>query len=201
MTEETQPEAPTPEKVGTIKLWGKWGFEGITVKDPGLQRYISVKPVYTPHSGGRQEHQRFAKSNLNVVERLVDNIMRHGKVGGKKVKASNIVRAAFEIINLKTGKNPVEVLVTAVENTAPSEDTTRIGYGGIVYHRAVDISPQRRVDLALRFLAEGPRRADAHGKPIEERVADELISAYQRDSRSFAVSRCDEMERVALASR
>lgn len=193
MTEET--------KSGVVKLWGKWSFEGLAIKDPGLRRYVGLHPVFLPHSGGRHEHHRFAKSNVNIVERFIDNVMRHGSVGGKKVKAMNIVRAAFEIINLKTGRNPVEVLVAAVENTAPCEDTTRIGYGGIVYHRAVDISPQRRVDLALRFLAEGPRRAEGRGKPIEERVADELIAASQRDSRSFAVSRCDEMERVALASR
>lgn len=198
MTEETE----TPEKSGTINLWGKWGFEGIAVQDPGLKRYVSLHPVFLPHSGGRHEHQRFAKSNVNIVERFIDNMMRHGSVGGKKVKATNIVRAAFEVINLKTGKNPIEVLVAAVENTAPCEDTTRIGYGGMVYHRAVDISPQRRVDIALRFLAEGARRAaEGRGKPIEERVADELIAASQRDSRSFAISRCDEMERVALASR
>ena len=194
-------ETEAPEKQELIRLWNKWSFEGITIQDPGLKRYINTRPVLIPHSGGRHEHQRFAKSNVNVVERFIDNIMRHGSVGGKKVKATNIVKTAFEIINLKTGKNPVEVLVSAVENSSPCEDTTRIGYGGIVYHRAVDISPQRRVDLALRFLAEGPRRAEARGKPIEERVADELIAASQRDSRSFAVSRCDEMERVALASR
>ncbi len=129
-------------------------------------------------------------------------MMRHGSVGGKKAKATNIVKAAFEIIYLKTGKNPVEVIAAAVENSAPCEDTTRIGFGGIVYHRAVDISPQRRVDLALRFLSEGARKAgEGRGKPIEERVAEELIAASQRDSRSFAVSKCDEMERVALASR
>lgn len=195
MTEETS------EKAEIVKLWGKWSFEGITVQDPGLKRYVSLRPVLIPHSGGRHEHQRFAKSNVNIVERFIDNMMRHGSVGGKKVKAMNIVRAAFDIINLKTGKNPVEVLAAAVENSAPCEDTTRIGYGGIVYHRAVDISPQRRIDLALRFLADGTRRAEGKGKPIEERVADELIAASQRDSRSFAVSRCDEMERVALASR
>lgn len=129
-------------------------------------------------------------------------MMRHGSAGGKKAKATNIVKAAFEIIYLKIGKNPVEVISAAVENSAPCEDTTRIGYGGIVYHRAVDISPQRRVDIALRLLSEGARKAaEGRGKPIEERVAEELIAASQQDSRSFAVSKCNEMERVALSSR
>ena len=192
----------TPQQSDSIKLWGKWSFDGVIIQDPGLKRYVNLKPIYMPHSGGRHEHQRFSKSNVNIVERFINNMMRRGSIGGKKAKATNIVKAAFEIIYLKTGKNPVEVIAAAVENSAPSEDTTRIGYGGIVYHRAVDISPQRRVDLALRFLSEGSRKAgEGRGKPIEERVAEELIAASQRDSKSYAVSKADEMERVALASR
>ncbi|MEM2093722.1 MAG: 30S ribosomal protein S7 [Candidatus Bathyarchaeia archaeon] len=197
----TQDEArvSAPE---TVMLWHKWSFKDIEVKDVSLKRYISLRPILIPHSGGRHEHQRFAKSQVNIVERFTNNLMRPGSAGGKKAKAANIVRVAFEIIHLKTGKNPIEVLVSAVENSAPAEDTTRIMYGGIVYHRAVDVSPQRRVDLALRFLADGARNASlSSSKPIEECVADELIAASEGDSRSYAVSKKDEMERVALSSR
>ena len=139
-----------------IKLFGKWIFEGIEVQDPGLKAYISLKPIWLPHSGGRHEHQRFAKSKINVVERLVNNMMHPGSVGGKKAKAINIVRLAFEIMYLKTGQNPIETFTKAIENASPCEDTTRIGRGGIVYHKAVDISPQRRVD---RSLGTGSRAA------------------------------------------
>ncbi|MFH0748891.1 MAG: 30S ribosomal protein S7 [Candidatus Bathyarchaeota archaeon] len=184
-----------------VKLFGKWDFGGIEVQDLGLKRYISLKPVWQPHSSGRHEHQRFEKSSVNIVERLTNNMMRHGSCGGKKAKAINIIQLAFEIINLKTGRNPIDILVRAVENSAPCEDTTRIGRGGIVYHRAVDISPQRRVDLAIRFLADGSRKAAGSTKSIEECLADELILAADGDSRSHAVSTRDEMERVALSSR
>jgi small subunit ribosomal protein S7 len=173
----TQEKAKAEEPEITM-LWHKWSFIGVEAKDPSLKRYIALQPILVPHSGGRHEHQRFAKSRVNVVERFTNNLMRHGSVGGKKAKVVNIVRVAFEIIFLKTGRNPVEVLVSAVENSAPAEDTTRIMYGGIVYHRAVDISPQRRVDLALRLLADGARNASLSSpKPIEECVADELIAA------------------------
>jgi small subunit ribosomal protein S7 len=183
-------------------LFDKWSFDGIDIQDPGLKQYINLEPVSFIHSSGRHEHQRFRKSNVNIVERFTNNLMRPGLSGGKKTKAVNIVRTALEIIHLKTGKNPVEILVQAVENSAPSEDITRIGYGGIVYHRAVDISPQRRVDLALRFLARGPRRASLNNpKTIEECVADELIQASKKDNNSFAIQKKDEMERVALSSR
>lgn len=190
------------EEPDTVLLWRKWSFDGVEAKDPSLKRYIATQPILVPHSGGRHEHQRFAKSRVSIVERFTNNLMRHGSVGGKKAKVVNIVRMAFEIISLKTGQNPIEVLVFAVEKSAPAEDTTRIMYGGIVYHRAVDISPQRRVDLALRLLADGARNASLSSpKPIEECVADELIAASQGDSRSYAVSKKDEMERVALSSR
>ena len=185
-----------------IKLFGKWSFEGIEVKDPGLKRYISLTPLYVPHTMGRHEHSRFHKSRLNIVERLINNLMRPGKNAGKKAKAMNVVKNTFEIIHLRTGRNPIEVLVRAIENAAPCEDTTRISYGGIVYHQAVDISPQRRVDLALRFLTEGARQASfGNPKTLEECLAEELILAANKDVRSHAIQRRNEMERIALHAR
>jgi len=185
-----------------IKLFGKWSFAGIEVKDLGLRRYLSLKPIYVPHSMGRHEHGRFRKADVNIVERLVNNLMRPGRIAGKKARALNVVRNAFEIIHLRTEQNPVEVLVRAVENSAPCEDTTRISYGGVVYHLAVDISPQRRVDLALRFLTEGARKASfGNPRPLEECLAEELILAANKDVKSHAVAKRNEMERVARASR
>jgi len=185
-----------------VRVFEKWETEDIEVMDPGLEKYLSVKPVLYPHSGGRHEHKRFRKSQLNIVERLVDNMMRPGRAGGKKAKAVGIVRNALDIINLKTGKNPVEMLVKAVENTAPAEDVTRVAYGGIVYPISVDIAPQRRIDIALRFMTDGARQASySNAKTIDECLAEEITYAAQRDNRSFAVRKRDEMERVALASR
>lgn len=185
-----------------IKFFEKWSYKDIQVKDLGLQRYISLKPLVVPHSMGRHEHTRFRKANVNIVERLVNNLMRPGKNAGKKAKAMNIVKHAFEIIHLRTGRNPIEVLVRAVENSAPCEDTTRISYGGIVYHLSVDIAPQRRVDLALRNICEGARQASINNpRSIEECLAEELILAANHDMKSYAVSKRHETERVAQASR
>ncbi len=185
-----------------IKLFGKWGFKDIEIRDLGLGRYMSLKPVAVPHSMGRHEHKRFRKANVNIVERLINNLMRPGKNAGKKAKAINIVKHAFEIIHLRAGRNPIEVLVRAVENCAPCEDTTRLSYGGIVYHLSVDVSPQRRVDLALRHLCEGARQASMHNpRSIAECLAEELILAANHDMKSYAVSKRHEMERIAHASR
>jgi small subunit ribosomal protein S7 len=185
-----------------IKLFGKWSFKDVGVKDPGLQRYISLKPVVVPHSMGRHERRRFRKAGVSIVERLANNLMRPGKNSGKKAKVSNMVKNAFEIVNLRTGKNPIEVLVKAVENSAPCEDTTRISYGGIVYHLSVDVAPQRRIDLALRHIAEGARQASINNpRSIDECVAEELIMAGNNDMKSLAVAKRNEIERVAQASR
>jgi len=185
-----------------VKLFGKWSFEGIEVADPGLKRYVSLKPIHVPHSMGRHEHGRFRKASVNIVERLVNNLMRPGSSAGKKTRAINLLRNAFEIIHLRTEQNPIQVLVRAVENSAPCEETTRISYGGVVYHLAVDISPQRRVDLALRFLSEGTRKA-TFGNPrsFEECLAEELILAANKDVKCSAIQKRHEMERVAQASR
>jgi small subunit ribosomal protein S7 len=200
-TEQKKAERKAEEEK-EIKLFGKWSFKEVEVKDPGLKRYISLKPVVVPHSMGRHEHKRFGKANVNIVERLVNNLMRPGKNAGKKAKAINIVKHAFEIIHLRTGRNPIEVLVRAVENSAPCEDTTRIAYGGIVYHLSVDVSPQRRVDLALRYICEGARQAAMHNpRSIEECLAEELILAANNDMKSYAVSKRHELERIAMASR
>lgn len=183
-------------------LFDKWSWKGIEVNDPGLKRYICLKPVIIPHSMGRHEHHRFGKAEVNIVERLVNQLMRPGKNAGKKARAIKFVRNAFEIIHLQTGKNPIEVLVRAIENSAPCEDTTRIMYGGIVYHQAVDVSPQRRVDLALRWIAEGARLAAfSNPKSFEECLAEEIILAANKDLKSYAIQRRNELERIALHAR
>jgi len=185
-----------------IKLFQKWSFKDIKVIDIGLQRYLNLTPMVAPHSMGRHEHQRFRKANVNIVERLINNLMRPGKNAGKKAKTTNIVKQAFEIISLRTGKNPIEIMVKAVENASPCEDTTRISYGGVVYHLSVDVAPQRRIDLAIRHISEGARAASLNTpKSIEECVADELTLAANKDIKSYAISKRNEIERVAQSSR
>ncbi|MCW4054099.1 MAG: 30S ribosomal protein S7 [Candidatus Bathyarchaeota archaeon] len=185
-----------------ILLFQKWTFGDISVKDPGLQRYINLTPMTLPHSMGRHEHQRFRKARVNIVERFINGFMRPGKNAGKKARSTNIVKQAFEIIYIRTGKNPIEILVQAVENSAPAEDTTRLSYGGVVYHLSVDIAPQRRIDLALRNLTEGARKTAANNpRSLPETIADELILAANNDIKSAGIAKRNEIERIAQSSR
>ena len=193
-----------------LLLWDRWDCTQVKVDDPGLQTVINLKPMLIPHSGGRHEHKKFGKTRINIVERLVNEMQHFGKkyakntgrMGGKKQKSMNIVKTAFAIIELKSGQNPVQELVKAIENASPNEDTTRLSYGGVVYHQTVDISPVRRVDLALRFISEGVRESAFNSpKTVEEVLADEIIQAAAGDANSYAVRKKDEQERVAMASR
>jgi small subunit ribosomal protein S7 len=185
-----------------IKLFNEWSFDGIDVRDIGLKRYLNLEPVWLPHSGGRHEARKFRKSRLNIVERFINSLIKPGSSGGEKSRITNSVQTAFKIINLKTGRNPVEVLVRAIENASPNEDTTRIGYGGVVYRLAVDISPQRRIDIALRFIVRGIKEQTfGNRKTLEEIVADQLIGAANNEGNNFAIRRKQEVERVALSSR
>jgi len=184
-----------------IKVFGKW-VTNVEIRDPSLKKYISLMPVYLPHTGGRHEHRRFGKAKVPIVERLINNIMRPGRNKGKKMLAYNIVKTAFDIVALKTGQNPIQVLVRAIENAAPREEVTRIMYGGIVYYVAVDVSPQRRVDLALRHIVLGAKDSSFNNpKPIEEALAEEIIAAANNDPKSFAIRKKEEIERIALSSR
>ncbi|MEM2126913.1 MAG: 30S ribosomal protein S7 [Candidatus Bathyarchaeia archaeon] len=190
------------QKTQSPKLFGEWGFDEVKVRDMGLQRYLSLNPTYLPHSGGKHEARRFKKSEMNIVERLINGLMRPGSSGGEKARTTNIVKNAFKIINLKTGRNPIEVLVRAIENAAPNEDTTRISYGGVVYRLAVDISPQRRIDLALRYIIQGAKAtAFSNRKTLDEVLAEQIIGAANGDPNNFAIKRRLELERVALSSR
>lgn len=192
----------TPVGVKEPKLFGKWSYDFIVVRDPSLKRYICLKPARLPHTGGRHEHRKFGKARVPIVERLINKLMYPGRNTGKKHLAYNIVKKAFDIIYLKTGENPIQVLVRAIENSAPREDTTRIMYGGIAYHVSVDVSPQRRVDVALKHLTEGARlKAFNNPTPIEEALAEEIMLAASNDPKSYAIQRKDEIERIALSSR
>ncbi len=199
--EEAEPAEPAIELPAT-PLFGKYDADGIDVRDIGLARYINLESVGLPHHSARYANKRFGKVRTPVVERLINNVMRSEVYNGKKAKAYKIVEDAFERIHDKTKENPIQVLVQAIEHSAPREEVTRLRYGGINVPKAVDVSPQRRLDIALRNIAKGGL-AGSHKstKPAHACLADEIIKAGKNDANSFAVGKRDEMERVAKSAR
>ena len=188
-----------------IKLFGRWSCDDVTVNDISLQDYISVKEKfarYLPHSAGRYAAKRFRKAQCPIVERLTNSLMMKGRNNGKKLMACRIVKHSFEIIHLLTGENPLQILVSAIINSGPREDSTRIGRAGTVRRQAVDVSPLRRVNQAIWLLCTGAREAAFRNiKTIAECLADELINAAKGSSNSYAIKKKDELERVAKSNR
>ena len=183
-------------------IFGKYDLSEVTVNDGGLAKYIDLTPTNVPHSGGKHANRWFGKSKLSIVERLINNIMRTEKYTGKKLKAYKAVSEAFDIIAQKTKKNPVQVLVEGLENAAPREEVTRLQFGGISVPKAVDVSPQRRLDIALRNLSTGCVKASTKSKkPISSCIADEIMLASKGDMTSFSVAKKEEIERVAQSAR
>jgi len=188
-----------------VKLFGKWSCEDVAVSDMCLQDYIAVKErhaKFLPHSSGRYAAKRFRKASCPIVERLVNSLMMHGRNNGKKLMTVRIVKHSFEIIHLLSGENPLQVVVNAIINSGPREDSTRIGRAGTVRRQAVDVSPLRRVNQAIWLLCTGAREAAFRNiKSIAECLSDELINAAKGSSNSYAIKKKDELERVAKSNR
>ncbi|MDI6866869.1 30S ribosomal protein S7 [Methanoculleus sp.] len=183
-------------------LFNRWDMSEVEIRDPSLARYVNLHTMIVPHTCGKLAGQQFNKSNMLIVERLINKMMQTEHNTGKKELAIRIVRDSFEIVYQKTRKNPVQVLVDAVANAGPREETVRLKYGGINVPKSVDTAPQRRVDTALRFIADGVYQAShKKKKSVSEALAEELIAAANGDTRSYAISKKEERERIAKAAR
>ncbi|MFX1394013.1 MAG: 30S ribosomal protein S7 [Promethearchaeota archaeon] len=198
-----------------IKLFNLWSFKDIEINDYTLINYINLKPIIVPHSCGKHEHKKFWKSQkVSIIERFINRLLSPGFIAsrikghkssynsGKKSKIIKNLKTAFILIERLTRQNPIQVLIDAIINTAPREETTRIAMGGISYASAVDISPQRRVDLAIKYLTQAiAARSSGSLKHFEENIAQELIMAAKNSQESRAVKRKDEIERIAVSAR
>lgn len=187
----------------TVKpLFGKYSFSGVVVHNPGLQRYINIEPVSIPHTGARHANRPFAKQHMNIVERLINGMMRTGHGTGQKAKMYRVVERAFDIIGDRTKENPIQVYIDALCNSAPKEEVTRLRYGGINVPKAVDVSASRRLDIALRNICRGAVQSSHKSrKRIPQSLANEIILASKRDISSFAVGKKEEVERIAASAR
>ena len=190
------------ETEGKKLLFNKWDVAEVKVTDPGLVRYVTLTALIIPHSCGKFSKQEFNKSNMMIVERLINRLMQTENNTGKKQLAIRIVRDAFELINKKTKRNPIEVLVEAIGNSGPREETVRLKYGGINVPKSVDTAPLRRVDTAIGFLAEATLKGSSTSKKSASAVlADELIAASKGDMKCYSVGKKEERERIAKSAR
>tara|TARA_B000000532_G_scaffold121405_2_gene97429 strand:+ start:3128 stop:3766 length:639 start_codon:yes stop_codon:yes gene_type:complete len=201
-TEEATPVDDTPiAGLGTL-VFGKWDTSEIICADPGLSKYINLKQVGTPHTGGKHANTWFGKSKLSLSERYINNLMRTGKYTGKKQSATKAFKSALDEINQKTDQNPLQIFVDAIINSAQREEITRIRFGAVSQPKAVDSSPSRRLDTAIRNLAKGATQGTSKSKrSLKDCIVNELIKASNGDATSFAISKKEEIERIAASAR
>ncbi len=199
-----------------MKLFNRWDIAEVKVKEEALKPYIHLQELLVPRTGGRAaQGQRIWAQKTHIVERLMNKLMVPGHVKkhkhkrtsgrntGKVLNVQKIVIKVFENLEKKTGKNPIQVFVTALENAAPREEVTSIEYGGARYSKAVEVSPLRRVDLTLRLFVWGSYAKSFNKKiKISDALTNEILGAYSMDtSVSAALAKKLELERQSDASR
>ncbi|MFH1978517.1 MAG: 30S ribosomal protein S7 [Candidatus Aenigmatarchaeota archaeon] len=195
----------------SILLFNRWDTSKVEVQDPSLKRYVNLEPVIVPRTNGKMRGQH--KYKVNIVERFTNRLMVNGHRGKKHKITSghhvgntatlfNHMKAAFTEIENKTKKDPVQVLVHAIENSSVVEEVASYRMGGIMARKAVVVSPQRRLDLALRYLTQGIyKKSFKNRQPLSRVIADELIAAANNDTKVFAIQEKNRIEREAEGAR
>lgn len=198
-------------------LFGLYPVSGVVVSDKSLEQYISFRSPSRLHTFASMASKQFKKKQINIVERLANKLMRggtgektsgkvirtHGRLQGKKLKVLKVVEQAFAIVAKQTNKNPLQVFIDALQNSAPREDVTRVSAGGVSYQIAVDVSAPRRLDLALRNIALAALMGSFNKpKPLAVSLASEIIYTAKGDvQKSYAMKKRDEKERMARSAR
>ena len=206
-------DAATLDLEDEIKMFGRWDASEAEISDEGLVRYISLENILAPRSKGRHSEKQFYKADVPIAERLLNHMYVAGHRGkkhyitsgrnvGKSEKLWGIIEDSFEQIEEETGENPFQVLVDAIENSAPVEEVVTYQRGGVRARKAVLVAPQRRVDLALRLLAQGSyENRLASSDDAVETLAQEIIKAANGADDVRAVREKERREREAEGAR
>ncbi|MDE6583267.1 MAG: 30S ribosomal protein S7, partial [Clostridia bacterium] len=129
-----------------------------------------------------------------VVTKLINQIM----LSGKKGLAQRIVYGSFDIIKEKTSLEPLDVCLAAIENVKPMLETKGRRVGGATYQVPMEIRPERRQTLAIRWIVNNARKRTGE-RNMDERLAGELLDAY--NNRGASIKKRDEMHRMAEANK
>ncbi len=141
----------------------------------------------------RREVEADPKYNSELVAKFINRLMQRGK----KNLATRIMYDAFDIMEERTHRNPLEVFRHAVENATPVLEVRSRRVGGATYQIPMEVRPDRRTSLAIRWLI---RAAQARkGRPIAERLADELMDAARNTGAT--VKKKEDTHRMAEANR
>jgi len=131
--------------------------------------------------------------NRADVSKLINHIMRRGK----KTVARSIVYNAFEIIKEKFKKDPIEIFGKAIENVSPHTEVRGKRVGGATYQVPFPVKAERATTLAMRWIIEASK--SQKGKPMEEKLAEELINAS--NNTGAAIKKKESAHKMAQANR
>ncbi len=131
--------------------------------------------------------------NSKVVTKLINNVM----LNGKKAVAQEIVYGAFDIIKEKEQKNPLEVFESALDNVMPVLEVKARRVGGATYQVPLEIRPERRQTLGLRYLVTYARKR--HEKTMSDKLAAEILDAIQGNGGAF--KKKEDMHKMAEANK
>ncbi len=132
--------------------------------------------------------------NSALVTKFINTVMHEGK----RSKAENILYRSFDIIREKTGDDPLKVFKKAIDNVKPSLEVKSRRVGGSNYQVPIEVNPNRRLSLSIRWLV-GYARARGDGKTMQEKLANELLDAS--NLRGGAVKKREDTHRMAEANK
>ncbi len=132
--------------------------------------------------------------NNKVVTKLINQVMLNGKKG----LAQRIVYGALDTMKEKTGADALDACLTAIENVKPMLETKGRRVGGATYQVPMEIRPERRQTLAIRWIVQNARKRTGE-RSMEEKLAGELIDAFNNTGAS--IKKRDEMHRMAEANK
>jgi|SRR3989344_1341204 len=195
-----------------FKLFDKYDVSNIQIRDNALKPYIVLTPKLLVKSYGRQL-EKLSQAKLNLIERFANRLGVAGHVGKKhKIITSwssghyntnmKTMIKALDIVEKKSGKSPVQMLVEAIENCSPRDEITVIESAGARYPQSVDTSPMRRIHLAVRWMIQG-----AYGKSFGKKtkmadaLANEILAAAKGTMESYAMGKRNEAEKQADSAR
>ena len=198
--EEAPVEQAAIAGIGT-KVFGKWDATEVVCSDPGIAPTSTSQP--SEHHTAGQARKSLLRQGQAVHHREVHQQPdEDGKYAGKKQHCAKAFEAALDSMAERKGENPLQLFIDAVVNSAPCEEITRIKFGAVSQPKAVDSSPSRRLDTALRNLAKGCAAATAKStRTLTQGIISELSKASDGDIASFAVSKREEIERIAASAR
>ena len=147
-------------------------------RNSAVKREVLADPIY----------------NSQVVTKLINQVM----LSGKKGLAQRIVYGSFDIIKEKMAPDPLEVFTTALENVKPVLETKSRRVGGATYQVPMEIRPERRQTLAIRWIVNFARKRSGE-RGMDAKLAGEIMDAY--NSTGASIKRRDEMHRMAEANK